>query len=370
MSLTPATLAGCTILVTADRRAGELAASLIRKGAVVRHAPSLTTVPHVDDEALLRDTRTLLADPPDVVVITTGVGFRGWVEAADAAGLADELVAVLGQACVVARGPKARGALQAAGLHADWVAESETTAEIEQWLLAQGVRGKRVAVQHHGAGADGIDEALAGAGATVHSLVVYRWGPPPDLQLVQASTRWAASGEVDAVVFTSAPGANAWLKAARECDLLDDVVAAFVCGAVVASAVGPVTAAPLVALGIDPLVPERGRLGALVRSLVVHFGGDQTAVATPAGRLQVRRGAAVLDGRALPVSPTGLAVLRRLAVGAGTVVARSELLAALPGGSTDEHAAEVAVARLREALGEKDLIRTVVKRGYLLRTGT
>ena len=47
---------------------------------------------------------------------------------------------------------------------------------------------------------------------------------------------------------------------------------------------------------------------------------------------------------------------------------RAALLDALPGSSADPHAAEVAVARLREALGHKDLVRTVVKRGYLLTT--
>ena len=40
---------------------------------------------------------------------------------------------------LVARGPKARGALQAAGLRADWVAESETSAEIADFLLTEGV---------------------------------------------------------------------------------------------------------------------------------------------------------------------------------------------------------------------------------------
>lgn len=334
----------------------------------MRHAPSLSIVPHVDDETLLEQTRVLIAQPPDLVVVTTGIGFRGWVEAADAAGLADPLVRVLGRARLVARGPKARGALQAAGLQADWVAESETTGEIERWLLAEGVGGARIAVQHHGAGADGIDQALAKAGADVQSLVVYRWGPPPDVELLRSSVCWAVTGEVDAVVFTSAPGTHAWLQAARDQRLQTQVVAAFTAGTVVASAVGPVTAAPLVELGVAPLVPERGRLGALVRSLVVHFGGEQTSVPTPAGRLQIRRNAAVLDGQQLPLSPSGLAVLRRLADDPGSVVTRSELLAELPGGSADPHAAEVAVARLREALGVRDLIRTVVKRGYLLRT--
>jgi len=171
------------------------------------------------------------------------------------------------------------------------------------------------------------------------------------------------------VVFTSAPGAHAWLEVARSAGLLDRLVE--VCadgGGLVAAAVGPVTAGPLRAVGIEPLVPERGRLGALVRALVVRFGGDDTAVHTPAGRLQVRRAAAVLNGSVLPLSPSGLAVLRRLADDAGAVVPRSALLDALPGGSADPHAAEVAVARLREALGHKNLVRTVVKRGYLLTT--
>ena len=370
MSLSPAALAGCTVLVTADRRANELGAALQRRGALVRHAPALTIVPHVDDEALLAGTRAMLADPPEVVVVTTGIGFRGWVEAADAAGIAEPLLEALRAARLVARGPKARGAIQAAGLQADWVAESETSAEIREWMLAEGVAGVKVVVQHHGAGADGLDDALEAAGAQVRSLVVYRWGPPRDPELLLQSVRDCVAGEVDAVVFTSAPGAHAWLQVARSAGLMDRLVEACATGGLVAAAVGPVTAGPLQDAGIEPLVPERGRLGALVRALVVRFGSEETALHTPAGRLQLRRAAAVLDGCVLPLSPSGLAVLRRLAEDAGAVVPRAALLDALPGGSADPHAAEVAVARLREALGHKDLVRTVVKRGYLLTTST
>jgi uroporphyrinogen-III synthase len=109
----------------------------------------------------------------------------------------------------------------------------------------------------------------------------------------------------------------------------------------------------------------RGRLGSLVRTLVGHFGGLQV-LDTVAGPLQVHRGAAVLDGRVLPLSPSGLAVLRLLAERAGEVVTRAEVLEALPGDSRDPHAAEVAVARLRDATGCRELVRTVVKRGYRL----
>ena len=124
---------------------------------------------------------------------------------------------------IVARGPKARGAIQAAGLTADWVAESETSAEIAEVLLDEGVAGRDIAVQHHGAGADGLDEAFAAAGARVRSLVVYRWGPPPDPAVVEASVRGVAAGEVDAVVFTSAPGAAAWLAAADDAGVTDQI---------------------------------------------------------------------------------------------------------------------------------------------------
>ena len=42
------------------------------------------------------------------------------------------------------------------------------------------------------------------------------------------------------------------------------------------------------------------------------------------------------------------------------------MLASLPGSSRDGHAAEVAVARVRDAIGTSGVIRTVVKRGYRL----
>ncbi len=359
------TLAGCVVVVTPARRSAALGAALERRGAVVRHAPAMSIVPLAEDADLLRATADIVAAPPDVVVVTTGIGFRGWVEAADAAGLADRLLAVLGGVRIVARGPKAHGALQSVGLRPDWVAESESSAEIAEALLDDGVAGLRIAVQHHGAGADGLDAAFTAAGASVLDLVVYRWGPPPDPAAVTASVRATAAGDVDAVVFTSAPGAHAWLAAGDAAGVSAALAQRFRERSAVAAAVGPVTARPLRERGIEPLVPERGRLGSLVRALAGHFGG-LPPVPTVAGSLQVRRGAAVLDGRVLALSPSGLEVLRLLVAARGGVVSRSAVLGVLPGDSRDPHAAEVAIARLREATGSRELVRTVVKRGYRL----
>jgi uroporphyrinogen-III synthase len=74
----------------------------------------------------------------------------------------------------------------------------------------------------------------------------------------------------------------------------------------------------------------------------------------------------LLDGTEIRLSPAPLAVLQALVVNPGHVVSRSDLLAALPSGTAgSEHAVEMAVARLRAALGTK-VVQTVVKRGYRL----
>ena len=359
-------LAGCRVVLTAKRRASELASALERRGVEIIRAPILSIVPHADDEQLIAHTRALIADPPDAVVATTGVGFRGWMEAADAAGCAEELLEVLRGARIIARGPKAQGAVHGAGLTADWVADSETAAEIKELFETEGVAGLHVAVQHHGAGSDGIDELLVELGARVTSLVVYRWGPSPDPEAVSRAVALVAAAEVDSVAFTSAHGVVEFLAACEREGLRDAAIEAMA-GPVLPATVGPVTAAPLIELGLNPLIPDRFRLGALVRELTTALTARGVAeVSTPAGVLWLRRSAANLGGRALPLSQVQFAVLRSLVEAKGGVVSREEILAVLPGSSNDPHAAEVAVARLRDSMGDRSLVRTVPRRGYRL----
>ena len=82
-------LAGFTVGVTAARRAEELGTMLERRGAVVLHGPAIRIVPLADDADLLAATKALVAQPPDITVATTGIGFRGWVEAAEGWGLGE-----------------------------------------------------------------------------------------------------------------------------------------------------------------------------------------------------------------------------------------------------------------------------------------
>jgi uroporphyrinogen-III synthase len=131
-----------------------------------------------------------------------------------------------------------------------------------------------------------------------------------------------------------------------------------------AVAVGPVTAGPLDAEGIPSFQPERARLGALAREVVARLPERDPVLTVGAHTLQVRGFGALLDGRLVELPPGPMAVLRALAAAPGHVVPRADLIAALPGGG-DGHAVEMAVARLRAALGAP-VVETVVKRGYRL----
>ena len=358
-------LLGVTVGITSDRRSSDMIATFERKGARVVHAPTMRIVPLTEDAQLLAETRDVIADPPDDVLVTTGIGLRGWVEAADAAGLATPLLETFGRARVLARGPKATGVIRANGLREEWSAASEQTAEAVERLVAEGVAGRSIVVQLHGAADQEQLGPLVEAGARVRGVSVYRWLPPDDPAAVDRLVDLIATRRLDAVVFTSAPGAVALLEAATSAGRLEELVGGFADG-VVACAVGDVTAEPLRAAGVEPLVPDRWRLGALLRTLTAHLAEHPLArVETSAGTLRLRAQAAVLDEQVLELAPGPLAVLRRLVEAQGAVLSREDLLPALPG-AADAHAVEVTVARLRSALPDPALVKTIVKRGYRL----
>jgi uroporphyrinogen-III synthase len=113
--------------------------------------------------------------------------------------------------------------------------------------------------------------------------------------------------------------------------------------------------------------PERARLGSLARAVVETLPARIRVLPVGGHRLEIRGHAVLLDGALRPVPRVPMAVLRALGREPGRVLSRAELLAALPGReAADEHAVEMAVTRLRSAIGQPRLIQTVVKRGYRL----
>ncbi|MFJ9635815.1 uroporphyrinogen-III synthase [Streptomyces sp. NPDC101178] len=358
-------LAGFTVGVTAARRAEELITLLKRRGAAVQHAPALRIVPLADDSELLDATKELIDHAPDVVVATTAIGFRGWVEAADGWGIGDALLERLRGVELLARGPKVKGAVRAAGLTEAWSPGSESMAEVLDRLLGEGVAGRRIAVQLHGEPLPGFIESLQAAGAEVVGVPVYRWMPPQDIAPLDRMLDATAARALDAVTFTSAPAAASFLGRAELRGLLPEILGALR-DDVLAACVGPVTALPLQARSIPTVQPERFRLGPLVQLVCAQLPTTAKVLPVAGHRVEIRGHAVLVDDELRTVPPAGMALLHTLARRPGWVVARSDLLRALPGSGTDEHAVETAMARLRSALGAPRLIQTVVKRGYRL----
>ena len=361
--MTEGALTGFTVAVTAERRRDEMAALLQRRGARVVTASAITIVPLIDDDALQAATAACIGLAPDLVIATTGFGFRGWLEAAEGWGMGETLREVLGRARIIARGPKPCGAIRAAGLTEEWAAKTEASEEILERLLAEGIAGLRIVVQEHGEAQTDFVAALRAAGAAVVEVPVYRWVLPADVSPVRRLVEQITAGQIDAVTFTSAPAAKAFLQlsGADEPAVLDR----FAAGTLVAC-VGPVTAAPLLERGVDVVMPERYRLGALIKTVTDELPRRSVKLRVAGSSLELRGHAVLIDGVPHTLAPAAMAILAALAARPGAVVAKDQLIAALPRGN-DGHAVDVAVARLRTALGSGRHIETVIKRGYRLR---
>jgi uroporphyrinogen-III synthase len=357
-------LAGYTVGVTGARRADEFGALLSRQGARVLHAPALRIVSLPEDDLLLRATENVLSAPVDVVIATTGIGFRGWVEAAEGWGLAGELLGRLACARILCRGAKASGAVRAVGLTESWASRAETSTDLLRALLECGVDGQRIALQLHGKPADAFVDALRDAGAEVVPIPVYRWELPEDLLPAQRLIDTMLAGGLDALAFTSAAAASSLMEIAERSNRAQGLIASMRSELLVAC-VGSITAEPLRDKGIPVVIAQRARIGGLARSLAETLPARARTFHFGSRSLELRGSAVVLDGELLAIPPAPMAVLQALAQRPGHVVARSTLLAALPSAG-EEHAVESTVGRLRAALGERRLVQTVVKRGYRL----
>ncbi|CAN5354711.1 uroporphyrinogen-III synthase [soil metagenome] len=363
----PDQLEGFRIGVTSDRRSEDLIAAFERRGADVTHAPTIRMTGVSDDRILEAETRAIIRDQPDVLLATTSYGIRRWFESADAAGLGDELGERLGNARILVRGPKARGAVRAAGLDDDGMSERETTTSLVDLVLRHGVAGQTVAVQLHGF-TDPVQLArLASAGARVLTVAPYRWTQHEDSSRVLRLIDAICTSSIDAVTFTSAPAVEALFNTADAAGRLGELHAAFR-ESVVAAAVGPVTAAPLVEAGILPIVPDRFRMGALIRLLCEHLEVTHVKrIETAFGELELRGRITTLDGAKATLTPVSLALFRTLIDARGSTVSRSALARAAPE-SLDDHGVDVALSRLRQSLPEPRVIATVIKRGYRIAT--
>jgi uroporphyrinogen-III synthase len=361
-------LTGYAIGVTADRRSDEQISLLEGRGAECIHGPTVRTHPLRPEAEIAEATKRLLVDPPTFVLMTTGIGVRGWLEAADALLIGEDLRAVLADARLLVRGPKAHGAAITAGLDVEWNAKTATTGEVIDKLDQLAEPGDRVGVQVDGDPNRSLVPALMERGYDVVAVPVYRWSLPDDISKAQALVRAIVERRVDLVTFTARPAAENLTSIVSELGLLDEVRAAFASD-VKAVCIGNVCAEGMTELchQDDLIIPERFRLGAMVMSITRVLAAE--TVTTPIGGTPVTlQGRMVQVGDNEPVMLTGRErqILRALLAQNGAVVSKAQLLRTVWGGNeSDLHVVEVTIGRLRRRLGSAgDGIETVIRRGY------
>jgi uroporphyrinogen-III synthase len=358
-------LAGWTVAVTADRRAVEQMAMLERRGANVLHGPVIRTLPLGPEGGLRAATSDLVHRPPDLLVVTTGIGVRSWFASSWTWGLGEGLPEALAETQILARGPKAAAAVIGEGLTVHWRAPGETMADVLDHVLTLPLAGRRVAVQLSGRAEADFVAALRASGATVIELAVYEWVLPEPSQPARRLVQALIGGEVDAITFTSAHAvANLVALAGPDVARVQGCLARDV----TVACVGPVTAGAAQAAGAgDVAVATPARLGAMVRAL-------SQRMAERAQHLDLAGVEVVVQGARLEVSGKEVRLTRRerlllefLLRSEGTMLSKGRLSQVAWEAGVEEHTVEVAVSRLRSKLGPAGAaLETTNRRGYRL----
>lgn len=164
---------------------------------------------------------------------------------------------------VCAIGSSTADSLETHGYPVDIVPETFTSTGLVD-ALSDRVEGARVDVARSDHGSPVLTEGLRDAGAYVHETVLYRLTRPPRAGV---STERAATGEIDAALFTSSLTVEHFLAAAAERSLRREAIDGL--ADAVVGAIGPPTRNTAEDAGIEvDVVPDRADFETLARTVV------------------------------------------------------------------------------------------------------
>jgi uroporphyrinogen-III synthase len=253
-----------------------MAALVSNYGGEPISAPALREVPVESHTEALALVDALLQHQFDLVILLTGVGTRALLAVVDQLRDRDEFVAALGRTRIAARGPKPVAVLRELGL-APWVTapEPNTWRELLDALDARAsefpLDGARVAVQEYGASNPHLVAGLAGRGARVTSVPVYRWALPDNPEPLRQAAQGIADGRIEVVLFTTATQVVHLLEIARQLNIEPDVRRGLKSMAV--ASIGPTTSDELREHGIQiDIEASHPKMGFLVREAAERAG--------------------------------------------------------------------------------------------------
>ena len=260
-------LTGKTIALAEGRQLEELAALLEKEGASIVRCPMFSILDAPDPTPVLAWLHELIAGQFHYLVLLTGEGLRRLMSLAERNGLNVAAIAAIAKTTVVARGPKPGQAMREIGLKPNIVAAAPTTEGVIATLKQESLNGKTVGVQLYSESNPPLTDFLNQAGAIVRTVQPYIYAPGTDTDRVADLINDAASGKIDAIVFTSSPQIERLYEVATERKL--DEVWNRALGRMKVASVGPIVSDTLRAKGVRvDIQPEQGFQ---MKNLVVHI---------------------------------------------------------------------------------------------------
>jgi uroporphyrinogen-III synthase len=240
-------LSGRRIALPETRELDRLAQMLEAEGAETLRCP-LVAIKDAPDPGLVQEW--LGRFPFDDLIFYTGEGLRRLHGFARGFDIEAGFLQGLEGARKITRGPKPERALRELGLKSDLRAETPTTDGLLATLSALDLRGRRVGVQFYpGAPEERFVRFLRDSGARPETVLPYVYASAAEEQNVIALIERMASGEVDAIAFTSSPQVRRLLEVAKATQREQALETALRATAI--AAVGPVVAEDLQRRGFN-----------------------------------------------------------------------------------------------------------------------
>ncbi len=262
-------LKGKRVALAASRRTDELS-ELVRKRGGIPIVYSIQSTVMLEMEQVMPDLQRLTEEPPDWIILTTGIGTQALLDHARKMGLFEKVMEVLRTSHIAIRGYKTHRILKTYGIVPVVRDEKGTVDDLIHCLRAINLAGCRVVVQLYGEKAPRLEAFLKDKGAICDEILPYRH-VPPDEEVVVSLIEAICQRKVDAVAFTSAIQVRNLFDVARKQERAAFVQDAFARD-VLAVAVGTVTFETLKSSGVSRVIkPERERMGAMIMELDRHF---------------------------------------------------------------------------------------------------
>jgi uroporphyrinogen-III synthase len=261
------TLHGARVGLLESRLSTELAELVRRMGGTPVAAPSVREVPHEAETAAF--VNQMASGRFSVVIFQTGVGTAALLRDAERRGRLAEVLAALGRATVVCRGPKPTAVVRRYGMEPTLIPQKPfTTKEVLEALAPVDLAGRDVALVHYGERNTALADALRARGARLSEACPYEWALPENVEPLRALVRDLG---IDAIAFTSQVQVRHLFTVAAEMGLRDQLAAALN-GDIIVAAVGPVCAEALKEVGVTPDVqPADPKMGPLLTALADYI---------------------------------------------------------------------------------------------------